>query len=198
MIHPDTVVRVVSPAIGNGVFATRDIPRGTIVVVRDACDACFSRNAFYCLPDMVRESMETYVYHDKEGQLVLSWDHARFMNHSCCSNTMMTDYRLEIAVRDIRSGEQVTTEYGLLNIQEPYDIHCGCDGCRGALRLDDIDVFGEKWDGQILAALLAVPDVHQPLWELVSPEIRTGLEALRANGNTYSSVRNLKWRSESV
>lgn len=154
----------------------------------------FSFEEFNCLPDIVRESMETYVYHDKDGRLVLSWDHARFMNHSCCSNTMMTDYQLEIAVREIKAGEQITTEYGLLNIQECYDIHCGCDGCRGKLRPDDIDVFGEKWDEQIMAALTAVPDVYQPLWELISSGIRSRLEAFIADDGTYSSIRNLKWR----
>lgn len=198
MIHPDTVVRAVSPDIGNGVFATRDIPRGTIVVVRDAYDTCFSRAEFNCLPEIVRKSMETYVYHDRDGQLVLSWDHARFMNHCCSSNTMMTDYQLEVAVRDIQAGEQVTTEYGLLNVQESYEIHCGCEGCRGRLRPDDIDVFGGKWDEQILAALTVVSDVHQPLWGLLSSAIRAKLEGIRRSRDTYSSVRNLKWRAEPV
>lgn len=194
MIHPDTIVKNVSPEIGNGVFAVRDIPAGTVVVVRDAYDLCISRDEFFSLPEMVRDSMETYVYHDREGQLILSWDHARFMNHSCCSNTMMTDYQLEIAVRDIRAGEQITTEYGLLNIQEPYELHCGCENCRGALRIDDIDVYGKQWDAQIKAALLAVPYVIQPLWDLLSQDIRDRIGALGQKPENYSSIMNLKWR----
>ncbi|WP_320174662.1 SET domain-containing protein [Maridesulfovibrio sp.] len=194
MIHPDTIVRTVSPQLGNGVFAIRDIPRGTVVVVRDEFDICLPYEDFHKLPDMVRESMETHVYHDRDGMLVLSWDHARFMNHSCRCNTMMTDYRLEIAIRDIQAGEQITTEYGLLNVQDPYEIHCGCDECRKELRPDDIDKYGKTWDELIKTALLAIPDVPQPLWDMVTPEIRSRLKTLQQDNDKYSSVQNLKWR----
>ena len=195
MIHPHTMVRTVSPVIGNGVFATRDIPMGTIVVVRDRFDACLSKKDFEALPSVVREAMETYMYHDRHGRLVLSWDHARYMNHNCCPNTMMTDYRLEVAVRDIRAGEEVTTEYGLLNIQEPYPICCGCPDCREHLRLDDIDRYGDAWDGLVKKALLAAPDLPQPLWDVLAPEARDKVLALRHDPNRYSSVKNLKWRA---
>ncbi|WP_320005905.1 SET domain-containing protein [Maridesulfovibrio sp.] len=198
MIHPDTTVRTVSHQLGNGVFATRDIPCGTVVVVRDEYDLCLPYGDFQKLPEMVRQKMETHVYHDKDGMLVLSWDHARFMNHSCSCNTMMTDYRLEIAVRDIYAGEQITTEYGLLNVQEPYDIHCGCDGCRKRLKPDDIDNYGKVWDEMIKAALLTIPDVPQPLWDMVTPDIKNRLEALRLDTDQYSSVQNLKWRMDSI
>ncbi len=194
MIHPETQVRNVSAVIGNGVFATCHIPRGTIVVVRDECDTCFSPEDFQSLPTIIRESIETYVYHDCAGNLVLSWDHARFMNHSCCCNTMLTDYGLEIAIKDILPGEQVTTEYGLLNIQEPYKIHCGCDCCRGELRLDDIDVFGDKWDRQIKKSMLQINKVQQPLWGILPDHIQGRLKKLTEYPESYSSVKNLKWR----
>lgn len=114
MIHPDTIVRTVSPQLGNGVFAIRDIPRGTVVVVRDEFDICLPYEDFQKLPDMVRESMETHVFYNRDGILVLSWDDARFMNHSCCCNTMMTDYNLETAIRDIRSENRLLQNMGSL------------------------------------------------------------------------------------
>ncbi|MBG0791620.1 MAG: SET domain-containing protein [Desulfovibrionaceae bacterium] len=194
MIHPHTTVQAVSPTIGNGVFATRDIPMGTIVVVRDRFDACLSRTDFFALPSVVRDAMETYMYHDRDGRLVLSWDHARYMNHNCCPNTMMTGYHLEIAVRDIHAGEEITTEYGLLNIQEPYDIHCGCPNCRHRLRLDDIDSYGDQWDRQIKRALLAVPKQEQPLWDILEPKAREKVLELQHDPDSYFSVKNLKWR----
>ncbi|MBN2645119.1 MAG: SET domain-containing protein [Desulfuromonadaceae bacterium] len=194
MIHPATTIRPVSPEIGNGVFATAFIPRGTIIVVKDCCDLVMTRAAFFDLPEVLRQSVETFMYHDKQGQLVLGWDHAKYMNHSCRSNTMMTDYGLEIVVRDIAAGEEVTTEYGLLNVQEPYALYCNCVGCRGALRLDDIDGHAGAWDEQILASLQSVEDCAQPLWELVSPNVRQELLALKLEPQGYRSVRGLKWR----
>nr|WP_279593434.1 SET domain-containing protein [Pseudodesulfovibrio sp. S3-i] len=186
------------PTIGVGVFATRPIPRGTIVVVRDKFDTCLTRDEFLRLPDPIRESMETYLYHDKCGNLVLSWDHARYMNHSCRSNTMMTDYNLEIAVRDIEAGEEITTEYGLLNIQDPYEIHCRCEGCREHLRLDDIDVHGDSWDSAIKTSLLRIIDCPQPLFDLLDHDSRSRIDALLQGIEAYSSIRNLKWRDVSA
>lgn len=194
MIHPATTIRPVSPEIGNGVFATAFIPCGTIMVVRDCCDLSLSREAFFALPTVLRESLETFMYHDKHGQLVLGWDHAKYMNHNCSSNTMMTDYGLEIAVRDISEGEEVTSEYGLLNVQEPYDLYCNCLNCRGALRLDDIDRYASLWDAQILTALQRASLCPQPLWQLVDPALQHQIHQLRHCPQDYRSVANLKWR----
>ncbi|XXJ20547.1 SET domain-containing protein [Desulfovibrio caledoniensis] len=198
MIHPNTRVLSGDPAIGVGVFATAPIPRGTVVVVRDRFDVTMSREAFFSLPETQRAAMETYMYHDKCGNLVLSWDHARYMNHNCRPTTMMTDYGLEIAVRDIACGEELTTEYGLLNIQEPYAICCGCEHCREHLRLDDIDVYGDGWDERIRESLNRIPLVAQPLLPLLAGEPRARLEDFLAGRAAYSSVCNLKWLAEPV
>lgn len=195
MIHPNTVIKTVSPEIGIGVFATSFIPKGTIVVIRDRFDTCLTPEEFSLLDEPMRSFMETYLYHDKCGNLILSWDHARYMNHSCQSNTMITDYGLEIAVKDIEAGDEITTEYGLLNIQEPYALLCNCDCCRHELRLDDIDVYGDKWDAAIKDSLLLVPHVEQPLLGLLDSDRRLRLDGLLHGETGYSSVKNLKWRA---
>ena len=46
MVHPDTELRFVSPAIGWGVFATRDIPTGTITWALDVLDQHFPMRTF--------------------------------------------------------------------------------------------------------------------------------------------------------
>ncbi|WP_419788312.1 SET domain-containing protein [Pseudodesulfovibrio sp.] len=195
MIHPNTVVRSVSPEIGLGVFATEPIPCGTIVVVRDGYDICLSQEEYCCLSDSVRASMETYMYHDRCGNLVLSWDHARYMNHNCHSNTMMTAYNLEIAVRDIAAGEEMTTEYGLLNIQQPYEIFCGCENCRGRLRLDDIEVYGDEWDRLIHHGLASIPKVAQPLLSMITGADRDRLDSFLAGNSDYASIKTLQWQA---
>jgi len=194
MIHPNTMVKTVSPAIGNGVFATNLIKKGTIVVIRDKFDIILSQEEYNLLQEPLREAMYTYIYIDKHSDFVLSWDHARFMNHSCESNTMMTDYGFEIAVKDIEQGEEITTEYGLLNVQEPYELYCECTNCRNHLKLDDIDVHGHHWDFLVQESILNVFNVEQPLMPIMTNEIKQKLKELINNENNYSSVKNLKWR----
>lgn len=194
MIHPQTTVQAVSDIIGSGVFATAFLPKGTIMVVRDQWDLVFSQNQWAELPAPVRNSMETWAYHDKEGNLVLSWDHAKYMNHSCHSNTMMTAAGFEIAVRDIQAGEEITTEYGLLNVQEPYPLFCNCLECRKELRLDDIDRYGSSWDTLIGESVQAGFSLTQPLAIVFTEKIHRALQEVR-NGGRLPSVKNLKWRN---
>lgn len=194
MIHPDTKVRTVSEAIGNGVFATALIPQGTIVVVRDRFDTSLTIEEFQQLPALLKNALETYLYHDCDGRLILSWDHARLMNHSCASNTMLTAYGFEIAVRDIQPGEEMTTEYGLLNIQEPYQIHCKCPGCREHLRRDDIDQHGERWDALVRASMQLIAEREQPLMALLDSRTRQRIMDFQRDNALYCSVHGLKWR----
>ena len=39
MLHPDTEVHFIDPKIGSGIFASRPIPRGTIIWVQDKSEA---------------------------------------------------------------------------------------------------------------------------------------------------------------
>ncbi len=194
MIHTSTYIKRVNDAIGNGVFASQKIPKGTIVVVKDSLDISMSLEDFRDLPSILKESIETYMYHSKTGELVLSWDHARYMNHSCCCNTMMTDYNIEIAIRDILPGEEITTEYGLLNIQEPYEIHCNCPSCRKFLLSSDIDNFADEWDKQIVESMMQIPKVPQVLMETLDQLTKDRIQKFLIDSSTYSSVRNLKWK----
>ncbi|MGD9848392.1 MAG: SET domain-containing protein [Desulfuromonas sp.] len=198
MIHPATRIGFVSEAIGNGVFATAPLPCGTLLVVQDAFDQCLTRAHFQALPPVLRDSLETYLYHNKRGELVLGWDHAKYINHSCTSNSLMTDYGLEIVVRDIAAGEEITTDYGLLNVQEPYELYCNCQPCRGRLALDDIDRLADLWDQQIRDALQQAPRLQQPLWPLVSAATLAALSRLSSDPASYRSVRGLKWRCDAA
>lgn len=45
---------------------------------------------------------------------------AEYVSHSCTPITISTGYNVEIAIRDINSGEQVTDEYGLFIL--PYSV----------------------------------------------------------------------------
>jgi hypothetical protein len=194
MIHPDTTIKTINPAIGKGVFALKDIPKGTIMVARDPFDIVIEEKKFNILPSVLKDSLETYMYRDKFKNFVLSWDHAKYMNHSCCANTMMTDYDLEITVKDIKAGQEITTEYGLLNILDSYEICCGCKNCRKILKTNDIETYGDLWDEIIKESLLLINKADQPLMEVMGKNSRQRIENLLKNPELYSSVKNISIR----
>src|SRR5262245_44992186 len=119
MMHPSTELRFVDDQIGYGVFATRPIPRGTITWTRDELDRRFTRQDIDAMSPLYRAILDKYTFVDARGEHVLCWDIARFVNHSCDATCLAPGYEFEIAVRDIAAGEELTDDYGSLNIEAP-------------------------------------------------------------------------------
>ena len=167
MLRPDTGLRYIDSTIGYGVFATRFIPKGTITWVRDELDQTFSPERFARVSPHLHELLDRYSFVDKEGDHVLCWDLARYINHACEAACLSPGYNFEVAVRDIAPGEELTDDYGTLNIDVAFTCHCGSPLCRGEIRPDDLLAHGDRWDALIAAAFAHLPAVRQPLWDLV-------------------------------
>ena len=120
MIHPDIAIRGAGPGRGLGVFASRALRKGTLLCVNDGHDMELSLPAVNKEPGVLRDKLLTYSYRDARGVLLLNWDESRYVNHCCHPNSLMTAYGFELVVRDIAAGEEITTDYGLLNVIEDY------------------------------------------------------------------------------
>jgi uncharacterized protein len=107
MLHPHTVLRTVSDAIGVGVFATRRIPRGTITWVLDPLDHRLPEALVAAMPQAQRAYLDRYAWREDQHR-ILCWDHGRFLNHSCDPTCLGGTSQFEIAVRDIEEGEELT------------------------------------------------------------------------------------------
>src|SRR5262245_7441225 len=118
MVHPDTELRFINETMGYGVFATLSIPKGTITWVRDNFDQTFKPGEVKLMEPAYQKIIEDYSYIDARGMIVLCWDHARYFNHSCAANCLAGGYDFELAIRDIRAGEELTDDYGTLNLRE--------------------------------------------------------------------------------
>ena len=103
-----------SPIHGIGVFACEDVAAGGPVWrFHPPFDQILSEQEIADLPDAPREYLQKYAYpsSDLGGQLVLSGDHARFLNHSDDPNTEARPF-LSIARKWIASGDEITCDYG--------------------------------------------------------------------------------------
>ena len=174
MLHPDTELRWIDERIGYGVFATRPIPRGTITWVRDELDQVIRPERLVRLPERMRQTVDKYSFVDRDGDYVLCWDVARFLNHACEATCLSPGFDFEIAVRDVSVGGQITDDYGTLNVDVEFECLCGSPGCRRVIRPDDLLVYGAEWDKLIGAAFPALRTVAQPLWELVREKEEVG------------------------
>ncbi len=191
MIHPHTTLAEITPSIGHGVVATRFIPRGTLVYVKDALEIEVRPTDALLHDPLHGPIIERYSYTDQRGVRILSWDLAKFVNHCCTPNTVSTGYGFEIAICDIEPGEQITDDYGVLNIEHNLECLCGSPQCRGLIRHDDILHLAPHYDPIIREALSEAKEIEQPLIEFVDPMTRTRLNSYLNTGKGYRSLRRL-------
>ena len=167
MIHPHTELRLVSPEIGRGVFATQFIPRGTLTWVLCELDRVFTPQQVEALPAAYRQIMDTYAYINADGTWVMCWDWGRYMNHACDPNTLGLTAFADVAVRDIHPGEEVTCDYGMLNLTADMACRCGSPYCRQRIGADDALQLATAWDEVIAGVVPSLGQVEQQLASFV-------------------------------
>lgn len=163
MIHPGSELRFISPEVGYGVFATEAIPRGTFLWVLDAFDRILTPREVSQLQPLLRTVVDKYAYQAADGNFVFCWDFGRYMNHCCEPTSRGVGDAFEVAVRDIAPGEELTCEYGTLNLLKPMQCYCGAKSCRGMIRRDDSDRLFARWDEEANSAFALSHTVPQPL-----------------------------------
>ncbi|MAW61426.1 MAG: SET domain-containing protein-lysine N-methyltransferase [Planctomycetes bacterium] len=190
MMHPSTSVQFIADDLGHGVVATAFIPKGTITWVQDPLDRVFSPAEIHQLTPSVQALLEYYAFRNARGEMVLCWDHARYVNHSFRSNCLSTAYDFEIAVRDIHPGEQLTDDYGYLNLSMPW--RPSDEGTRRKwVRPDDLLRYAQGWDRSLGEALRSSSAVAQPLLEWLPAETCAELQRIQAGEASMRSIREL-------
>lgn len=169
MIHPDTRLVGVNPQVGFGVIATRKILSGTVVWVRDPLDLCLDSSAFARLPVLIQQQFTRHAYLDSDGHWLMTWDIARFVNHHCDYNCVVTPWGMEIACRDITEGEELSNDYALfqLDANEEFRCHCDASDCRQHIHSQDVAQHQQRHELQLTEALSQLTLINQPLWSLL-------------------------------
>ena len=189
MIHHDTELQYINNEIGYGVVAKKFIPKGTITWVMDKLDRVFSPLEILELEDYYKEILDTYTFRNNKGDHVLCWDNGRYVNHSFNSNCLTTAYDFEIAIRDIHPGEQLTDDYGYLNITAPF--RPVPEGTRRKIVYpDDLIKYSRIWDKKLLAVFKKITSVEQPLRILINDDLWQKIENIVTGQEQMDSILN--------
>jgi hypothetical protein len=195
MIHPHSELRFINNEIGYGVVATHFIPKGTITWALDKLDREFSALEIEEMDPIYKDILSKYCFRNNMGQFVLCWDNGRFVNHSFNSNCLTTAYNFEIAIRDIHEGEELTDDYGYLNVSEPFrGIEEGTR--RKIVYPDDLKKYHKIWDNKILKAIKRAHKVDQPLRELVDDDTWNHVIRIAKGKDSMQSILNVYYEHE--
>jgi uncharacterized protein len=114
---PDIIVRK-SKIQGKGVFALRDFKKGEVVIKWDISKQLTKEET-----DKLPEIEKKYVAF-ANGKYILMQPPARFVNHSCESNTHSDNF-CDVAKREIKKGEEITGDYS--QDETPgFEMKCNC------------------------------------------------------------------------
>jgi len=189
MIHPKTELQFINKEIGYGVVATEFIPAGTITWVLDKLDREFTPAELESLEPIYQSILDTYTFRDNKGRFILCWDNARYVNHSFNSNCLTTAYDFEVAIRDIHVGEQLTDDYGYLNIPQPFrGIDEGTK--RKVVYPDDLLKYYKVWDKKLQQVFPKIPQLNQPLKPLISENLWNLVSSISEGKIMMDSIKN--------
>lgn len=189
MIHPDTELQFISHEIGYGVVATKFIPAGTITWALDQLDREFTPLELQQMDPLYQNILDTYTFRNNKGNYILCWDNGRYVNHSFNSNCLTTAYDFEIAIRDIRPGEQLTDDYGYLNIPTPFK--AVDEGTRRKVVYpDDLLKYYKVWDSKIKKVFGNIIKLDQPLHAILSEDLWRKIQNITQGKEEMESILN--------
>ncbi|MBX7138078.1 MAG: SET domain-containing protein [Oligoflexia bacterium] len=132
-LHPSIKVGP-SRIAGKGLIAVRKIPAGTIIWTYDPSDVIkYTAAQYRQFSPRYQARLRKHAYTDYSGNIIYPRGTTRYFNHSCdpnCTDANREDWA--VALRDIRKGEEITYDYGLLmgRWEPALKCACGSSGCR--------------------------------------------------------------------
>jgi SET domain-containing protein len=134
VLHPDIIIK--GGAIsGKGLFAKRKIPKGTIVYRIKNDIRVYSKSQYNKFSKRYRKILEKFANEDSNGTIIHHTDGAKYGNHSCqpnCHELPSGHEYMDVALRDIKKGEELTWDYATLipSWKKAIKCNCGSKNCR--------------------------------------------------------------------
>jgi uncharacterized protein len=110
---------------GRGLFAMRDFKRGDMVLGWNEENRYVSELNIRTLPEDLKKYVSLY-----QGKYLLIAEPERFMNHSCDPNTQTDEKGIDIALRDISAGEEITGDYNKFPALVGFVCSCNAVNCK--------------------------------------------------------------------
>ena len=107
-----------SPIAGVGLFSAVDLPVGQVIwEYSDGVDWRISPSELILFPEPFQSKLRHYLYQEDSGLYVLCGDNAKYMNHADDPNCDDSGGEYTVTRRAIRSGEELTCDYRLFDLE---------------------------------------------------------------------------------
>lgn len=107
-----------------GCFAARNFKKGEIVL-KWKPKQILTKEEYNALSESEKRHTSSY----KSGEYVLQAEPERYVNHSCDPNTEVIN-NCDVAIRDIKKGEEITSDYSKDEAVMHFECKCGSKNCK--------------------------------------------------------------------
>ena len=111
----------------SGLYALRDFRAGEVVLRWDTSHRVPGDR----IEDYKRDQ-DVYLHPYAAGSFFIVQPPERYVNHSCDHNTEVRDF-MDVAIREIKAGEEITSNYETDGAGLSFPCHCGANNCRGRI-----------------------------------------------------------------
>lgn len=138
-LHPN-IIKKKSKVSGYGLFATKDIPQGT-VIWKYGNVRIYTKEQYSNFSERYKRILRRFCYEDVNGTLVYCIDDSKYFNHSCDPNIMSLNSEKDITIKDVIEDEELTYDYGYwyLKWNDPFLCKCDSKNCRHIIKRESSD-----------------------------------------------------------
>lgn len=158
---------------GNGIFARQPIKKGELIAVFGG--VVYEWNDFVHLPE--RERSLCIQVEERHFLVPRPIGEGDYVNHSCNPNAGLSGQIGLVAMRDIKTGEEVCFDYAMCDTM-PYDefeCKCGAPNCRGW-------ISGNDWQR---------PELQKRYAGFFSPHVQRRIDAQRAEKRAFARAMRI-------
>lgn len=128
-MQSDDIIIKDSKIEGKGIFANRDFKKGETVIKWDTSNVLTDEEVKK-LPEKEKRYISPF-----HGKFLLQQPPARYVNHSCDPNTKVADDSSDVAITDIKNGDEITSDYSIFfSPDEVMKCNCGSKNCKKILK----------------------------------------------------------------
>jgi SET domain-containing protein len=112
---------------GRGVFANRDFKKGEVIF--EWGNIILTKEEVKNLSENKKKRVFLF-----QGKPHLQQPPARFLNHSCSPNTKVVNGSSDVAIKDIKKGEEITSDYpAFLPMDKIIKCNCKSKNCKNTI-----------------------------------------------------------------
>lgn len=124
---PDIIIKK-SKISGLGVFANRNFKKGEIVL-KWKMNKILNKQQV----DKLSKKLKNYIFRLNKNKYILQQPPERYVNHSCQANTYAKG-TCDVASKNIRKGEEITSDYTPEAIHISFKCRCGIKKCKKLIK----------------------------------------------------------------